>query len=353
MNQQNTGIIYLLKDKIQIFINNNPEIYELAFEPTFFNNWNIINKEIFIQKIKSFISKKNIPPSNLLLVISDFASFTKEFKTSQDLQSSPAPKINYSTQREIQSFIKTIPFKEISTKAIPSPTGVYVFTTNKEIIETIKKTFEEQNSKIVYALPARLFSGDIHMSPSLTLQNATTIFSEALSVKKYDLLAPPTVADTNIQVPQIDPEEYFDKERTKKDILRLYALVSVFGSIILSMLVVWFLNPYPQIYRGRAVIEQLLHPSQTKNLSLQIQNCTKSQQISKDLKTSLEKFNFNLLSTQDIGTCPYPQSTIVFSANVSAEIRGAILQEVSKFTPNPDILESTNEEFDIQIILTK
>jgi hypothetical protein len=343
MSQKAAGIIYLLQDKFQIYINQITEILEFTFKPDYGNKLNANNK-LFRQDISAFIESHKLPPADLILVIADKAAFSKEF-SNQPAATNATQSENLTMQAETNTFLKNLPFKEVAAKTILTPNGTRIFAANQEIINTIKEEFENHDSTIDFIMPGIVFSDNITASPTLTLENATLIFQQTLPNKQYNLITPRELQGTD--------GESFARIQRKKDIMRLYALMSVFGAFIITTVVIIFINPYPQIFNTKAVIQFLLKQEQTKNLNIQIINCRPANQNALSLTDSLTKHKFHSLITAQAETdkCPRSITTIVFSTKVPPEIRSLILEEVKKHAREIDIIDKPNAKPEILITL--
>lgn len=342
MMPMGAGIVYLLKDRFQIYLNALPDILEFRFSSATIDNLVITNKNLLIKEITEFISENHLPPSDLVFVIADNAAYSKELLPTEIAMTQTA------LQEQIKPFVEKHPAAQAVGKTLTTPTGIKIFATNQEFYLTIKDAFESKKFSVEYIFPGCIFSNNIGMHPNLSVEIAGVIFNEALSKKEYALL-----------VPQESKEEILaDKTQQKKDAMRLYAMINVFSVLIIAVIVTWHItHPTPsQDYRGKAAPQQAISPSQAINVAQETQQLTvkitygaTTAHKAVGLKKLLEQFQFKQIIMKDTAITMQTKNMILFSNKPSDSLREYVLTKVKKTIP--DITEYQTKETDADIII--
>lgn len=334
-----TGVLYLLKDKFQIYSNHLPTILEFSFDPKAVHNFNVIDKEKLKVGIKEFIAQNKIPESNLIICISDHASF---LCTAQDHESTTSEK----------NFQEQVPDQQIIIRTIHTTGHKTLYATNQEVYETIKAAFEQAGTSIEFILPGFVYPNNISTQPSLTLEMSSTIFQQTIPLKRYNLLNSQTAMDE--QDHQADQaQKLFERERRKKDILHLYAYSSIFGVLIIALLVSMNINNVSQTYRGKADTNQsnIIMPSaqETKDLKVLIVDSSHSPRSVRQIRNMLTKYSFQSITIQANEPKEKTKDVIIFSDKTTPLVQAAVLTEIKKYLPEILVQNNAEAEFDITI----
>lgn len=343
MKPKGAGVLYLLKDRFQLYTNSFPDILEFYFSSDAVSNVNLINKALFIREITAFIDKYTLSPNNLIIIISDEASWSK------DLQPTEIALTENDALAQIKPFTEKNPYGHAIHKTLTTPNGIKMFATNQDIYLAIKEAFEEKDFSVEYIFPACVFSNNISANHALSVEGAGIVFKEALSKQDDNLFKKST------------DQEVLDKAQSKRDILRLYALVNVFGVVIIAVVVAWQItHPMPsQDYRGKAAPEQTKAPSQSiqvqveeaKQRTVQIVYGQNTAQQAKLLKEVLQNYKFKAITLTSQTAPIKTKNMILFSSRTSQALRNSIITEVKKTVPDISAHENTSATSDITIIL--
>ncbi len=338
MKPKGTGVIYLLKDRFQIYTNLLPDIQECHLSAHAVHDLNLISKELLKDTVNEFITKHKIPASNLIIVIGDNASFITDLKK-DDLTSAE------------KKFQEKVSLDQLIVRTIDDPYKKLLYGTNKEIYRVIKEAFEKRGSTIEFVMPGIVFENAIDAQSGLTLGMAAMIFRQTILHKKDNLLTNPFV----IAHQEEETSEKFLREQRKHDIMRLYAYSSLFGVFVIALLVVWNVNNAnpSQTYRGRAENTQAVMPGpqETKNLTVEIRYAPTSARTADNLQKLFAKYHFRGVTLKEQATTPQTKNLVIFSSITGPTVRAAILTEVKKYILNIAVEEQPNAPSDIIIIL--
>ncbi len=235
-----TGIVYIQKDRLQLYSPFLSSIIEFRFVPEIVQDLDVINKELLENLIKSFIANNKISPSNLIIVISDSASFSKDFVN-------PTTSGQQLTQTGLQAqadeFIQNVPFENVSSKKFPLPNGIKAYTTNQELYETVQLAFEREGFIIEEVIPAFVFGVNVNTKTTMDATTANIIIQNSNAMKGYNLLIKTITPIEDVQKEEVEEPE--DKKPAKTDKKRLFLLVGVFVVLIIIMIVVYFVSNPP------------------------------------------------------------------------------------------------------------
>ncbi len=326
MKLTGAGVLYILKEKFDLYTNALPTILSFPFTNTTVKDLTVINKELLQKNINEFITSNTIPPTNLIIVIGDNAA----------------------------SIDEQAPFDHVISKKITTQQSEHIFTTNPDLYTIVKEAFEIHGFAIEFVLPGIVFSNTISQQETLTFENATTIFQEALTMQQYNLLTKPE----GFKIPGEDEIAALEKKaQRKRDVMRLYAYINVFGVMIIAVVVIWntmYRTP-SQDYRGKAATNQTPTPSQwseAKQITITISDpysSTRAQQA----KNLLAKYHFQSITIADKVVSTQTKTIIIFSPKVSPTTRTAVLKEMQTLLPTIATRESSTAAFDIIIMLGK
>jgi hypothetical protein len=329
MRPKGTGILYILKDSIQLFTSSPFKLSVYPFKKESVDDLTIINKDLFEADIMHFVADNEINANNLVLVIADKASVIKAF--------------------EKDGVHEHASSEGIITKTIPTQHGTFLYSVSEQLCISIKTAFEKLGFSVDFVLPALAFGKEFNNKANLSLKDIETVLKQAFTLEEYNLI--PTKMMPNEQ--ELD---LITKRQTDRDIMRLYAAATIFGALVIAIIVAWNTNnPNPtQTYRGRAEKNQveIVMPKvqETKGVTVRILSGPTSSKSARELKESLIKYHFQNLSVQ-IQNQTRRKGLIIFTGKPSPTVRGAILAEVEKYMKNTTVIDQLGSTFDITIIL--
>lgn len=255
MPVKGTGVIYLQRDKFQIYTSLQANPIEFRFVPDIVRDMDVVNKDLFENIVKIFIQTNKIPPSNLTIVLSDTVCFVNDIllpdKATEQTPAQPQSPDQKKTQdaedkKEIdhqeEIFLDHVPFESVASTRFPLQKGIRIYATNEELFDEIITTFEKEGFTTDSVLPGALFGNNINILPTLTPIAANLIIQNSPALKQYNLLSQQTHESEKIE-PATQPEEGTDlpkeKPKPKTDKKRLIVLGSVFGVLIIILIVVY------------------------------------------------------------------------------------------------------------------
>jgi len=373
MQTKKFGVIYLQKDRIQVYVPNTRSVVELHFPTEVIRDCDVIDKDSLVTLIKTFLATGKLPPADFLIVIADNASFIRDFSQPQPTQ----PQKPQQTQAAhllfqanlptlINTFVEHVPFENVASKTFPLKNGTRVFTTNRELYETIKMAFDKQGYFVTMVLPAFVFGSVLQNKLVLDVPSANAILQHANGLRQYDLLAMPVPS-----VHEVENEDSLEELHAKNN-NRLYILIGVFILLIGVLLVVAIKNfsqpkteqqnvtlvksatlikqptPLPTALPTTAVTAQVGFA--TQDLTVSIEGSSSSAQLMQAIKTDLEQYTFKSVNVSQTAITA-PGAIITFSASPSAAVRDVVIAEVKKFTQNVTVQNNPAAAVSITILL--
>ncbi len=228
-----TGIVYIQRDKFQIYSPSLSGILEFRYVPELVKDMDVIDKELFENIVKLFIENNKIPAGSLVIFLGDTACFIKDF-LGEDAEKLKA---------QAKEFADQAPFDSVSTKTFAISKGIRVFATNKDLYEAIQIAFEKEKFTIEAVLPGFLVGDSISTAPELTQQAAAVILRKLNTVRQYNLLHPDVEVIKDTTAPD-DKTSGLALRSAPTDKKRLLLLIGVFGFLITALVIVYFIN-YP------------------------------------------------------------------------------------------------------------
>ncbi len=165
-----TSIIYLQRDKFQLFSPYLGRILEFRFVPEIVRDLDIINEALLDNLVKVFVTNGKIAPSNLIFVLADTAYFTKDILLSgQDQKvsntSNAVAVANEVLQKQADEFIEHVPFDNVVSKTLPLKNGIKVCATNKDFYEAFVIAFEHLGFTTESVIPGLVLGGRLFPHP--------------------------------------------------------------------------------------------------------------------------------------------------------------------------------------------
>lgn len=253
MPVKGVGVIYLQRDKFQIYTTLQQAVLEFRFVPEIVRDLDIVNIELFENVLKMFILGNKIPQSNLIIALADNVCFIKDIPI--PAKPAPSPDQNQADIKEAENeakkelsgheeeFLDHVPFENVASKTYPLQNSERVFAVNQELYEAIKSSFEEQGFTIDLVLPAELCGNNLGIQPVLTPPAANLIMQLAPTIKQYNFLnqsiREPEKTEHEIELEESDNSQ---SQQPKNDHKREILLSAVFGILVIVLIVVYFMS---------------------------------------------------------------------------------------------------------------
>jgi hypothetical protein len=383
-----TGVIYLQKDKFQMYSPYLRQIVELRFTPEMVLDLDVLNDELLEQQIKAFVTNGKITPSNLVIVLSDNAYFVKDFALQAPPSAQPpkpgqppvpAPKVSLDDLKpQIDLFIEHVPYENVVSKTFPLKNGMRVCAVNQDLYKTVQRAFEKVGFKVDSVLPGMVLGGGLSAKTVLDGVLANTALQKASSLKQYDLLpqeAFSPVKKVEEQVDEVQDSLQNSKEPPKTDKKRMIAMLGVLGVLLVILVVVFIQSQQPPPPPSTAVQQpalanqptvmppiatatviqptEVVTVSQTQNLKVQIVTTSDTNSVAQTLKTALNSQKFANIVTQTQNNAGSATTIVSFSGSMSQGVRNIVLDEVRKLKTDVRVQEIQSGTNDVTIILGK
>jgi hypothetical protein len=239
---QGTGIILLHKEKFDFYSPLFGKIVEFKFVPEIIRDFDVANSELLENLIKLFVESNKIPKSELIIVISDNASFIKDI-----FPTNPAGQ-KQDIKEETDKFIDSVPFDEVASMTFPMPQGTKVWATNKGLFEVLANAFDKNGFKVTAVLPGILFGNVVGSGNVLDPVTVNTINQKLESIKaEHNFLTQKPVVPvikkeemTTTTVQNINNVVEVEGEANKKpDKKRLVAMIGIFVFLLIVLVFVY------------------------------------------------------------------------------------------------------------------
>lgn len=370
-----TGIIYLQRDKFQLYSPYLASILEFRFVPELIRDFDLINRELLENLLKVFLGNNKVPPSGIVIVVSDSASFIKDFVSPpQPVAPNPAqpqtpPPTLEDLHNQANQYIEHVPFELVSSKVFPLATGVRAYATNQELYEGIKAVLEKQGFIIEAVLPGFVFGPNLSNRPTLDGTSIGIILQKVSTVQAYNLLKEiPPVAESSLPSETTGEKDTPSEENSSsetpsnKKVLIAVAISAIALIVIVTGIVVYlqfqqkpYVPPPPSAAQTSAPTPQISQSSaaiaDAKDLTVQISAPLAAASTAATLRTTLMTYGFKSVvpQTQE----GIAQSMVIFSPRVSQQVRTVVTDDVKKSIPTILIQNKPDATTDITIILGK
>lgn len=383
--QTKTGIIYLQRDKFQVYSPYLSNILEFNFVPELIRNFDIVNKELFENLLKAFFINNKIPAGNFIIVISENASFIKDFtnllpaaqNSPQPVsgQNVPVPPTLEDLQTQANEFIEHVPFEDVAGKTYPLPNGVRAFGTNQEMFEVIKITLEKQGFIVSFVIPGFVFGTELGSINSLNVNVINTILQKINLFKEYNLISNQRstfetfVTSEANEKEEVSEEDNFHEKKTGNKPIFLIVLISVIIIIILGTIgiLIWQFStpaykppsqpvvqtPVSSIAPQATIVQVSPVITGVKDLTVQIVTSSSSPGLAESIKTMFLSYGFSNLDIEVRDSLQASQSSIIFSSRVNDEIKNSIITGARKILGEILVQNKTDAVVDVSIILGK
>src|SRR3989338_2104749 len=174
-----SGLLYIRRDKAQLYIVGSSSSIEVVFNPAVFENLEVKDKDAFESSIKEIIQKKVSKNISILIVLSSDIVFRKDM-----------PKISGGElDQEINKFIDAIPMdnENLDYRIMPVESGVAVIATNSIIYNIARDAVESLGSEVLAIVPSAFFgvtTSDITLNVFAQIAKANVSFGETDFMRK-------------------------------------------------------------------------------------------------------------------------------------------------------------------------
>jgi hypothetical protein len=260
------SIIFLERDKIYYYDSSLPNVLTFPFTPDTISDLEVINPQSLTLQIKSFIDNNKISPSQALIVLSPNVYFEKDFPDSPE----------FHQDSELQKYVDTFPFENVSTKIYQLATGSKLLAVNSDLYQNIKSAFEKAGFLIEAIVPIFILGKDITIAGQLDESCAKTILERFDLAKQNSLSIHQDLFSKN-QNPK-------DKKDKKDDNRMLIFLLPILFTLIIVLVILY--------YKTSAT-------PQPKALPIPIPSITKSRESPFPIQTTTPTASSSTILNQD------------------------------------------------------
>lgn len=246
------GVIYLQRDRFQIFTTLQPVVANFPFVNEIVRDLDVVNGEIFANILKVFIESNKILPCNFTIVLADNVCFIKDFPSNSTPPEAGATPEQIREQKKAEKkelekgekdFVEHVPFEKVASKSFPIQNGERVFATNQELFDLIKNSFESQGSSVEAVIPGEIFGNNLGTLSALTSEAAALVFQMTPNLKQYNLLVQQFTEPEEVEKKgEFEVAESQPVLPAKNDHKREIMLGAIFGVLVIVLIVVYFMS---------------------------------------------------------------------------------------------------------------
>ena len=387
-SKNNPVVILIDRSGFTLYQGTLVNIIKFTFTPDIVANLEVISREQFFALVSSFIDKSKIIPSIIIVVLADAIVYEKDLsKVPQKTQpvgpntasSSSSQKIldlanrEQESKAEIQNFLQNIPFEDILAKIIKIQTTTRLVAVNKDLIFSTTEPFVKKGFLIEAIIPAFMYGPSANLANGLTLNIAQLILRKQEVLKIANLLVDQeqTIISQNPHETEKDKEERSGKSKKNRRQLILIGIFVILFIILGIMFIMSFGGEEKNLKNNETRPSvQIISPSPTTastspdlpvgsssailgadDISITIIRNSQSLQASALLREGLIKIGFNNIVSEDSEDAVPARSSVLFSKDISTNIRQIAIAEINKIFPSALVLESENSDSEITVIV--
>lgn len=380
-----TGVIYLLRDRFQLYSPFLRQIVEFRFSPDMVLDLDVLNGDLLQEQVKVFVTNGKIAPSNLIFVLNDSSYFVKDF--SMIAQTPPAAQKPGQTapppatismkdlQPQIDMFVEHVPYENVVSQTFPLKNGLRVCAVNQDLFKTVQRAFESLGFTVELIIPGMVLGGGLSAKPVLDGVLTSTTLQKAPALKQFDMKSQdafsPTPKKQDEQIDEVAEELENSKEPPKTNKKRLVAMLGVLVSLLVVLVIVFVQSQQPPTPPQQPVLAsqptvipsmppttatqptQAITSAQTQNLTVQIVNTSATAGDAQTVRTAMNKYTFKSVTTESQTNVGVSNTVVSFSGNTPQSVRNTVLDEIRKVKSDLTVQESQSGSIDITIIIGK
>jgi len=356
-------------------------IPKFNFTQDLVSNLDVVNKVQFVSLVSTFIEINKIVPSSLAVILSDDVIYIKDLAGPvQKPVSAPAPKTEATEDKEhkdeVENFLENIPFEEILARVIKTGNMNRIVAVNRDLAMTIADAFMAKGSTIDSITPGFMYGQNVNFTKGLTADNLKVILGNVEILRSGNLLTDQEkmIIGRDIRSELESPAAIVEK---KKQNLTQYILAGIFVILLIVLGVVYFLSQkadeasdtkninsiinqriavpavIPTAIPVPATASATISPSDLKTVNIKISYDTQSSSIAASLKTDFSGMGFENVVNEISKVSTPEKSSVIFSQNISTDLRSSIITEIKEVLQNFSILESQDASSTIDISIGK
>jgi hypothetical protein len=338
-----------------------------------------------VSLVSTFIEINKIVPSSLAIILSDDVIYIKDLagpvqKPVLAPGSAPAPKIEATEDKEhkdeVENFLENIPFEEILARVIKTGNINRIVAVNRDLVMTTVDAFTVKGSTIDSITPGFMYGQNVNFTKGLTSDNLKAILGNVEILRLGNLLTDQEkmIIGRDIRSELESPSAIVEK---KKQNLTQYILAGIFVILLIVLGVVYFLSQkadeasdtkninsiinqkiavpavIPTATPVPATASATISSSDLKTVNIKISYDTQSSSIAASLKTGFSGMGFENVANEISKVSTPEKSSVIFSQNISTDLRSSIITEIKEVLQNFSILESQDASSTIDISIGK
>lgn len=355
------GVIFLDKTLLYVYIDKMSAPVGFKLPQDIVSNLDVLDRKKLSNELVTFIEEKKLEPAQLVIVLSSSVYFEKDL--------SAIPELEQKAQTE--SFLSNVPFENVSSKKFKTDKGEKIVAANSDLYTYIKGAFEDQGFQVEAVVPDFASTGNKTVIKLFDSDIAESI------LKKFDSLKDEGIDYFQSFEKKEGEEEPVEEEKKPKKIrfyLLIGTLLSLFG--VLAALVIsqrsqtttvksqspTLLLPTPTTTATSPVITEAPTNQEEKkatkevvvlnleNITVQILNGSGIPGLASKLEDELVELGFEKKNISVGNASSISQRTLViFSTEVSEEIRNTIVAQLNKTFSDMSAKESTDVGYDVVV----
>lgn len=347
-------------------------IPKFSFTPDLVSNLDVVNKAQFLNLIITFIQINKMVPSSILIILSDNIIYIKDLVNSVPKAAlPPGVKSDAGSEKykdeDVQAFLEDVPFEDVMAKVLKMTNGARVVAVNKDLVISIVEAFRSKGFTVEGVVPAFIYSQRANFATGLTMENVKIVLEDSENLKVNNLLAD----QEKLVLPVLQSEVKAQvSEGKKSQNLRQYILIGVFVTLLVILAVVYLnmgvsQNP-PIAKKTKAAASRVLTPTaiptsivinsgvsiDMKNINIKLTQGSQTAQKASEIKSNLIGMGVKNIIDEISASIP-EKSSVIFSSDLSVEIRSSIIAEIRKTILEFSILEDQVLTSTINIIVGK
>jgi hypothetical protein len=217
-------IVFVDRNRLQFYGGKSSSVIAMDIPTTIVSDVEVVNRDSLYTLVNQWMKQNALGGNQLFFVLSPSVYFEKVITSATDTEQ----------ETEILKFYDMVPFEELLTKVITGapPMQKRAFATNSAYIEALRHAFLLQGFHVVGVIPAMLLG-------SLAAKRWMDEEMGAYVVKHIDALQAASVITNDDQVPVSGTSASMP---TIANNPRLMILVSVFGVLLLGLIVFLFVR---------------------------------------------------------------------------------------------------------------
>jgi len=326
MASKNNGVIFLTKDRLDIYIPNIPDVLHYVFSENLVTDMEVVSKDELVNQIAVFLQQNNVSGVSFICLIHEGLLFGKEFKNVPIEQLAENKK----------NFIASVPFEYTLIKEVPLKEGSLVIATNRMLIESLILGVQKSSNTISYVSISYMVLEGIDTSGGFTREIGEVTLKKNEAVKQASFIAE---EKSSYQAKNTEPLSFFKRPENRRAII----LLVVFSVLVVILIIVYFISissnqptaPKETTNAGNfgqnTTPTPLPVPTITSPAETRIQIKTSDLERFSQLQTALSELNFQIIELDTSSISLVPNTTIIFDSSLSPSLQQNITQIIQTF----------------------